>query len=44
MIGKGETGREEEDAGAFFHPAAAARRALRRGSMPRLETNACGGS
>ena len=48
MIGKGETGREEEDAGAFFHPSAAARRALRRGSMPRLEakieTTACGGA
>ena len=44
MIGKGETGREEEDAGAFSHPSAAARRALRRGSMPRLETNACGGA
>ena len=24
MIGKGETGREEEDAGAFFHPSAVA--------------------
>ena len=30
--------------GALFHPSAAARRALRRGSMSRLETNACGGA